>query len=78
MTERLHLPGIPRAIKEPDQLLRALVREGRGKPSETTATRSAVGLSRVGVALAIACQQYTAKYQKVWAGDGYIARLQGA
>ena len=77
MTERLHLPGTPRA-KILINFSGALVREGGGKPSETTATRSAVGLSRGGVALAIACQQYTAKYQKVWAGDGYIARLRGA
>jgi len=77
MTERLHLPGTPRA-KIPIDFFRALVREGGGKPSETTVARSAVGSPRGGSALAIACQQYTAKYQELWAGDGYTARLRGA
>ena len=77
MTERLHLPGTPRA-KSLINFSRALVREGGGKPSETTATRSAVGSPRGGSALAIACQQYTAKYQEVWAGNGHTARLRGA
>ena len=77
MTERLHLPGTQRA-KSPINFSVALVREGGGKPSETTVTRSAAGSPRGGPALAIACQQYTVKYQKVWAGDGHTARLRGA